>query len=142
MDLRLKRIRQELALAAVRYSNSRRADLDQIGGTWVCLFDFPLPAGYNYATTDILIMLPSGYPETPPDWFYLDTELRKENGAVPHFFDRDDPRYHPDKRPSRQGWAGGCIHIADGWRPTNSITAGHSLLTICKLIQDAFVRWR
>lgn len=138
----VKRIKTELAACLPLFSKSKRGDMDLENGSWVRIFDFPLPAGYNARTTDILILLPASYPETPPDWFYLDSGLRRENGTVPHYFEVGDTRHTPDSRPSINGWAGGCIHVAGGWKPTGDPINGHSLVTICKLINDAFHRWK
>jgi hypothetical protein len=38
----------------------------------IVLVDFPLPSGkYNYEKVDILIIFPSGYPDSAPDMFYV-----------------------------------------------------------------------
>jgi hypothetical protein len=38
----------------------------------IILHNFCLPAGrFNVPTADVLIVLPSGYPDVPPDMFYL-----------------------------------------------------------------------
>ena len=38
----------------------------------IILIDFPLPFGkFNYEKTDILIILPPGYPDSAPDMFYV-----------------------------------------------------------------------
>lgn len=62
MNARLARIQYEVALAAVRFSRTHSADYDDEAGGWVIIRDFPLPRGYNYPTTDILILLPPNYP--------------------------------------------------------------------------------
>jgi hypothetical protein len=69
MNQRLQRILTEVALAAVRYSATHSAQYDDEAGSWVIIKDFPLPAGYNYTHTDVLILLPGNYPQTPADWF-------------------------------------------------------------------------
>lgn len=141
MTGRVKRIRQELAVATQQYSTSRHADMDELEGQWVRVLDFPLPPGFNFTSTDILFMLPPGYPETPPDWFYLNPYLKLQSGKPLHFFDHDDPRHHPDKRPHLDGWAGGCIHIEGDWHATDNPMTGHSLLTLCEIVKRTFARW-
>ena len=87
MDARLKRIQYEVALAAVRYSRTHSAEFDDESGSWVVIKDFSLPEGYNYEMTDILVLLPPNYPQTPPDWFYVDDNLRLADGRRPsHVF--------------------------------------------------------
>lgn len=50
-------------------------EVEQGGQKGVVLTDFPLPDGkFQVSRADILIVLPPGYPDTPPDMFY----------AVPH----------------------------------------------------------
>lgn len=50
-------------------------EVEQGGQKGVVLTDFPLPDGkFQVTRADILIVLPPGYPDMPPDMFY----------AVPH----------------------------------------------------------
>lgn len=135
MSWRLSRIAQETALAAMRYSMTKQAKFDQDNGNWVVIHNFALPSGYNFNQTDILILLPPSYPQTPPDWFYMDPGLRRRDGRPPHYFEEAAGR-----APTLELWAAGCLHIRS-WRPTNDPLTGHSLLTICQLIQGAFGRW-
>jgi ubiquitin-protein ligase len=129
---RLERIRTEAIYAAARYSRSRRVDIDPDGG-WVVIYDFELPPYYNYETVDILIELPPDYPATPPQWFYTDPGLRRRDGKVmSHYFQH--------QLRERSGWAACCLHIRS-WAPTADPLQGHSLLSVCRLIYDAFVRW-
>jgi len=150
MDARLRRIHYEVALAAVRYSRTRSADFDDESGSWVVIRDFPLPIGYNYETTDILIVLPTNYPQTPPDWFYVDNNLRLADGRRPnHIFYQytvHDPNTRAANRridapPQRKGWTGCCLHIRT-WKPSANPTEGHSLLSVCELIRTALERWK
>lgn len=135
MSWRLTRIKQEAAQAAFLFTTSRAAEVDLPDGRWVRFFDFALPPGYNYDKTDILILLPPSYPQTPPDWFYLDQGLRRYDGSPPHVFDRLSS--HP---PVMEGWAVGSLHIKT-WNPSTDLFSGHSLLSVCGLIEDAFRRW-
>ncbi len=147
MDARLKRIHYEVALAAVRYSRTRSADFDDESGSWVIVKDFPLPEGYNYETTDILILLPSNYPQTPPDWFYVDDNLRLANGQRPSHVFYQNTEHDPNARraasepPQMKGWTGCCLHIRS-WQPAANPVEGHSLLSVCELIRGALERWR
>ncbi len=136
MSWRLKRIKQEAALAAAQFSVSRKADVDPDAESWVVIYDFPLPNGFNYKTTDILILLPPSYPQTPPDWFYMDPRLQRRDGSrPPHYFEEIR------KALSVEGWAAGSLHIIKNWHPSDDPLTGHSLLTVCQLIQEAFERW-
>ncbi|MCS7208735.1 MAG: hypothetical protein NZ874_04105 [Fimbriimonadales bacterium] len=148
MNKRLQRIAYEVALAAARYSRTKSADYDDEEGSWVVIKDFPLPKGYNYQQTDVLILLPPNYPQTPPDWFYVDDNLRLANGhkpnhvfygETPHDPNRRDPR--ADAPPAMKGWTACCLHIRS-WKPAASPTEGHSLLSVCELIRGALERWK
>lgn len=49
----------------------------EAGHTAVLIERFPLPAGkFDHAQTDLLILLPGGYPDCPPDMFYCDPWLK------------------------------------------------------------------
>ncbi len=147
MNARLQRIAYEAALAATHYSQTKQASYDDEDGEWVIIHDFPLPRGYNYTTTDVLILLPRHYPQTPPDWFYVDYNLRLANGQRPPHVFYGDTSYDPNRGqfreapPALKGWTACCLHIHE-WRPAANPLAGHSLLSVCELIKKAFERWR
>ena len=148
-DARLQRIFYEMALCAVGYSTTKRVDWGYLssGVIWVIIYDFPLPPGYNYRTTDVMILLPPNYPQTPPDWFYVDHNLRLANGERPPHVFYDDTSYDPNRGiygeapPPMVGWTACCLHIRE-WRPKANPAEGHSLLSVCELIGKAFKRWK
>ena len=45
--------------------------------------DFGIPPGFVQSAADLMILIPSGYPASPPDMFYFAPQLRKANGADP-----------------------------------------------------------
>ncbi|MFQ3611927.1 MAG: E2/UBC family protein [Fimbriimonadales bacterium] len=143
-NARLQRITSECVLCAISYSQTKSAQYDDVEGTWVVISDFPLPEGYNYETTDILILLPPNYPLSPPDWFYVDHNLRLRNGKrLSHvFYDltSHDPNRQRMEPPQQKGWTGCCLHIRS-WKPANDPLSGHSLLSVCELIKGALERW-
>lgn len=47
------------------------------------ILDFPLPPGYQRAFTDLLVLLPGGFPEAAPDMWWCDPWVRLVNGADP-----------------------------------------------------------
>ncbi|MFN7017546.1 MAG: E2/UBC family protein [Fimbriimonadales bacterium] len=148
MNARLQRIAYEVALAAARYSQTKSADYDDEAGSWVVIKDFPLPPGYNYERTDVLILLPPNYPQTPPDWFYVDDNLRLADGRKPSHVFYNETRFDPnrasqmiDAPPQMKGWTACCLHIRS-WRPAANPLEGHSLLSVCELIRGALKRWR
>lgn len=55
------------------------------GNTGIILKNYPLPEGkFNYTVADVLILLPKGYPDCPPDMFYVVPKLTLAGtGQVP-----------------------------------------------------------
>ena len=52
--------------------------------TCVLLPGWPLPAGYNRTSSDLLIRLQAGYPDVPPDmWWFAPFVLFSDGSAVP-----------------------------------------------------------
>ena len=47
------------------------------------IFDFGLPGGYQIARTDLLILLPGGFPDAAPDMWWCDPWVKLANGADP-----------------------------------------------------------
>lgn len=41
---------------------------------------FPLPLGYDRATSDLLLRLHAGYPDVPPDMWWFDPTIRRADG--------------------------------------------------------------
>lgn len=58
--------------------------VEEGGFTNLILKDFRLPTGFDREQTDLLVRLPAGFPDTPPDMFWVDPEIRiAKTGAVP-----------------------------------------------------------
>jgi hypothetical protein len=65
------------------YLKSRSLDFEEIvdGAKRGVVFPgFPLPTQFDTNQTDLLIILPSGYPDTPPDMFFLDPWIKLRQG--------------------------------------------------------------
>ena len=114
----LERRLREADLLRGQYSRVEHGpDLD-----WVLFRDFPLPPGWNRESTDLLVLIPPGYPETAPDNFYVRTGLRVESGAAPG-------NYSEDQDLLGESWGQFSYH-ADEWAPTPDLWDGDSLLTL------------
>lgn len=49
--------------------------------THVIVRDWPIPSDeYNKDMTDVMIRVPDGYPNKPPDWIHVDEDLTLSNG--------------------------------------------------------------
>ncbi|TDO68416.1 E2/UBC family protein E [Kribbella sp. VKM Ac-2571] len=134
---RVSRLQAEATLIAQRFGPTR---FDRQDGTWLYIEKFTLPRGWNKSTVDILIDVPSatpGYPSVAPQWFWVDHDLRTDDGRpIGHFFEAG-PQGNGEY--ADKGWGHFCIHI-DGWRPADafSLGRGHTLLSYANLILAAF----
>ena len=127
------RIRQEVLLLAVAFE---QANYDATAFTWVHLPHFLLPSGWNRRSTELLIELPAAYPQVGPDGFYLDQQLRDRRDRAPdHYFEKQGSY----NKYAHLGWAWFCLHQQPGkrggWRPTNDIMDGDSLVKYVELIR-------
>lgn len=52
-------------------------------GNVTCLVvqKFSLPDGYNRAESDLLLRLPAGFPDTPPDMWWFDPPIQRADGS-------------------------------------------------------------
>ena len=122
------RILAEIVLVATAYVD---VNYDDVGFTWVHLPRFPLPSTWGKRTTELLVVLPSTYPMTAPDGFFMDKHLRTRHGhTINHYFQGETLNPYSDK-----GWAWFCMHIAGGWNPTSSLKHGDNLLKYVELIR-------
>lgn len=54
----------------------------EAGMTCVVLPGWSLPAGYDRQSVDLLVRLPAGYPDLPPDMWWFDPPVRLATGAT------------------------------------------------------------
>lgn len=52
------------------------------GMTCVVFSAWPLPAGFDNTSADLLIRLPGGYPDVPPDMWWFSPAIRLASGQV------------------------------------------------------------
>jgi hypothetical protein len=52
------------------------------GMTCIVFPQWPLPPGYDRQSADLLIRLPAGYPDVPPDMWWFNPAIRLSNGQV------------------------------------------------------------
>jgi hypothetical protein len=50
------------------------------GMTCVVFTGWPLPSGFNHTASDLLVRLPGGYPDVPPDMWWFSPEIRLASG--------------------------------------------------------------
>lgn len=113
------RIDEELALLRQRYPNAKLGP----DGRSILVEDWKLRPGWNSGQTRLLVVVPPGYPTTPPDNFYTAPELRLADGREPG---------NASSIVDLVGlkWRQFSYHVeASDWRTHAVITQGHNLST-------------
>ena len=121
----MERLRAEVEMLRAEHPSLQcGADLD-----WVLIADFPLPPGWNRERTRLLLLVPSGYPQIPPDNFYVDVGLRTSGGAMPG-------SYSEPVGQIGDNWGQFSWHAEmESWRPAPEPAAGHNLRTVVDMIR-------
>ena len=113
----LDRRRQEIELLRRRYGELENGEnLD-----WVLFKSFPLPVGLNSDSTELLVLIPAGYPITPPDNFYVRNGLRTTSGG-------SLSNYSENQSILGGSWAQFSFHAKE-WSPSSNSGEGDSLIT-------------
>lgn len=97
--------------------------------SWVIIKSFPIPGGWTRTTSELLFVIPSGYPVTPPDNFYVANDLFLEGGGEPGNAPRDQVQLG-------RSWRMFSWHLDDTWRPHADVTSGDNLLTFLLKCED------
>ena len=116
-----ERLKRELELVAQRYGELQLAeDL-----TWVVIKRFALPKGWSTHVTRLLLMIPPGYPATPPDNFAIDADIELVGGGEPG--NLAGRIAHAGREWMQFSWH--VVGGPDGWAPLAEIEQGDNLLT-------------
>ena len=92
---------------------------------WFIVPSWQLPPGWNKSQVALLLLVPPGYPITPPDNFYVDQDLRLANGAMPG-------NTSLVTQVGRQ-WLQFSYHVEGGdWKPSQDPEKGHNLVTFLR----------
>ena len=116
----LARRQRELELVRERFGELESPD----DCSWFVIPKWSLPRGWSKAETAVLVLVPSGYPETPPDNFYTDSDLTLPGGGEPaNAAGRID---HAGRTWRQFSW-----HFVDPneWKPQPEPEIGHNLVT-------------
>ena len=95
---------------------------------WVLVEGVELDEEWNRDTTDVLLQLPSGYPETPPRNFWVPAGL-KCNGQQPGSFATNHKR-HDGQHWDRFSW-----RVQNNWKPTEDVKDGSNLVTFMNSVE-------
>ena len=124
-----ERVRQEIELVRQKHPSLRHGEkLD-----WVLIPDFPLPPGrHNKERANLLFNIRPGYPNTAPDDFFVDGDLRLKDGNPPPGFNQGpNSSSGPAPVPGNWGWFSWHARI---WRPAATIEGGDNLLTFLRAV--------
>jgi hypothetical protein len=123
----LERRQKELELVEAQFGELEHApDL-----SWFVIRRLSLPLGWSKAETSVLILVPPGYPETPPDNFHTVPDLTLAGGGEPG--NASSILDHAERRWRLFSW-----HFEDTneWRPHAELEHGHNLLTFVLGVQQ------
>ena len=97
---------------------------------WFIIRELVLSEGWNKHSTDLLVLMPSGYPNIPPDNFYTDHDLRVAAG-------NQLPNCTSQTNQLNQQWLQFSFHVDKAtWKPHAEILQGHNLLTfVCGVVK-------
>jgi hypothetical protein len=113
------RIQAELTLLRQDYPDVEY----QPEGHWVLVPSYPLPEGWNRTVTDIVFLIPDGYPGTPPYGFYVHSGLLFGSKLPGSYSDTA-----PEQPPFGGPWGFFSWHASNGWFPSADIPRGNNLL--------------
>lgn len=117
------RIIKEFDLLRQKYPNLQHGE----NYDWGLILDYPLPKGWNREQTKLLFLVPTSYPHTPPDNFYVENGLRLHNGSMPQSYTEGN------SVPVGGNW--GCFSWhAEKWQPTDTSKKGDNLLSFLRSI--------
>src|SRR5689334_20603143 len=126
------RIEAELNLLRNTYPQLQSGQL-QSGPHWVLIPRYVLPVNrFNMDVTPVLFSLPVGYPNTGPDNFFVDVNLRLRDGSNPLAFN-PNPNSSTGPAPIPGNWGWFSWHPY-GWRPSSEVAKGDNLLTYVKSV--------
>ena len=117
------RVLNEIKLVQSQYVDLQYGDqLD-----WVLIPRLVLAEGrFNKTHTKLLFRIPAGYPQTGPDNFFVDVDLRLRNGSAPPGFNPNSQSSSgPAPIPGEWGW---FSWHPNSWRPAAEIEGGDNLL--------------
>jgi hypothetical protein len=119
---------KELELLQCRYGNIEHDE----EVTWIVIERLTLPAGWSPAETRVMVLVPDGYPATPPDNFAIELAVTPPGGG--QLGNQAGETEHAGRRWRVLSW-----HVeggADGWRPHAIVEQGDNLLSFLLGVQE------
>ena len=122
----LERRKHEIELLRKKYGELEQGSNQD----WILFKRFPMPPGWNRQVTELLLIIPPGYPTTPPDNFYVPNGLR----IVADGSEKLPSNYSENQTVLGGNWAQFSYH-AQGWNPTPGPLEGDNLLTFMLAVE-------
>lgn len=122
----LERRSFEIDLLRKRYGEVEHGD----NVDWILFKGFRLPPGWNRENTELLMIIPPGYPVTPPDNFYVRNGLR----IIADGAERVPSNYSENQTVLGGSWAQFSFH-AQVWNPAPDSLEGDNLLTFTLAVE-------
>lgn len=113
----LDRRHKEIKLLRKKYGSLQHGENLE----WILFKEFPYPTGWNRDESELLILVPQGYPATPPTGFCVTAGLRTASGASPS-------NYSEGASYLGKQW-GQFSYRAETWNPSEDLLDGDNLLT-------------
>lgn len=99
----------------------------------ICIPNYPLPANrYNKEQTMLFFVIPKAYPNTGPDNFFVDGDLRLKDGALPPGLNVGSDS-SSGVSPIPGNWSWFSWHPSS-WQPAADIEKGDNLVTFLRSI--------
>ncbi|MCE7733590.1 MAG: hypothetical protein GPJ54_01850 [Candidatus Heimdallarchaeota archaeon] len=123
------RISQEIELLKERYPDL----IHDENKTWVLIPNFKLPdKRFNKEFTNIHFTIPSGFPNSGPDNFFVHVDLRLANNQMPPAFNPNSKSNTGEaKAPGEWGW---FSWHPNKWQPSAQFEKGDNLLSFVRSI--------
>jgi hypothetical protein len=127
------RVQKEIELLKTKFPNLEFKE--ERNRTIIIFHDYPLPPGWPTKTTNLAIVIPPGYPITPPDNFYVQPPILTASGATPGSYNLDGTSN------GMPGWAWFSFHMRDAenrptWSPSDDVASGDNIMTFLRAVND------
>lgn len=124
-----ERVKQHITMLKTQFSEL------ESGENWVYVPHYPLPENqYNKDSTKLLIIIPLGYPEIPPDDFFVDVDLKNKDGTPIQNFQEGSKSSNGSTVPILEGEWGWFSWHPDSWRINTDIEKGDNLITFLRSV--------
>jgi hypothetical protein len=137
-SLRNERLMNEIMMIAPRFSQNGGIYYDEEQLDWIMVPKYALPERWGERWSQLLIVPPATYPDTPPIGFYLNKKFQlKTGGYDPH---ATSQAYHGAPDLLKSGWHWYCVTVANGqggWRASADYRQPDNLWTFLNLVRES-----